>query len=477
VLSRLLRKRPSLPDAVLEGSMAAAIEAAKLRHAVGDDGVWQPGERLKLLLVGYMGTRNTGADVRVNEMIRQLRTIFSDEQLELTACTSDARLSAGYFPGVRQVKLPDVYPPFLLRETAKHHGVVACEGSMFKSKFANALTTLMAGALGLAASQNKVAVGYGAEAGAMDPLLKAFVARYCQDALVIVRNEPSRDVLGELGVPTSPGTDTAWTFEPAGPQGAEAMLRRAGWDGVAPVLVVCPINPFWWPVRPRLGQRLLDRLSGGEADTHYRSIYYHDYGGRDRERYDAYLDALAEGAGGFARERGAFLVLCGMERLDRRACDHLAERLGPVPRFISDEWDMFELVALLRRASWLVTSRYHAMACSMPGGVPSVGVTMDERIRNLLDMRGQPELCCEVDDVDLAERVRDALERLDPEATAAACRGTVARELVTMGEMGIAFEDEVLRRYPDLPRRDVPRTWEHYLPPLSPALEALLGDS
>ena len=32
---------------------------------------WRPGQPLKLILAGYVGTRNTGADVRVEEMIRQ----------------------------------------------------------------------------------------------------------------------------------------------------------------------------------------------------------------------------------------------------------------------------------------------------------------------------------------------------------------------------------------------------------------------
>jgi len=31
-----------------------------------------PGEKLKLLFAGYNGTRNTGSDVRVNEMLRQI---------------------------------------------------------------------------------------------------------------------------------------------------------------------------------------------------------------------------------------------------------------------------------------------------------------------------------------------------------------------------------------------------------------------
>jgi hypothetical protein len=43
-----------------------------------------------------------------------------------------------------------------------------------------------------------------------------------------------------------------------------------------------------------------------------------------------------------------------------------------------------------------------------------------------------------------------------------------------MGQMGIDLMDEVTRVYPELPRRNVPRSWEHFLPPLSPEIAQLL---
>src|SRR5438309_9494351 len=84
---------------------------------------------------------------------------------------------------------------------------------MFKSKFANALTTMMIGSLGIAAAQNKLSVGYGAEAGYMDPLVAKMCARYCKESLIITRNDESRTILRELGVPAELGAGTAWTFE------------------------------------------------------------------------------------------------------------------------------------------------------------------------------------------------------------------------------------------------------------------------
>ena len=181
-----------------------------------------------MLFAGYNGARNMGSDVRVEEMLRQLRHILGAEQVDFSVMSQNFKFTDGYFDQTPQVHLPDIFPPFLYDEVPKHHGVVACEGSVFKSKFANALTTMMIGSLGIAAAQNKLSVGYGSEAGHMDPLVRKMCGRYCQNSLVITRNEESRAVLRELGVPTELGTDTAWTFEPAPPEFGQKVLQRSG---------------------------------------------------------------------------------------------------------------------------------------------------------------------------------------------------------------------------------------------------------
>ena len=70
------------------------------------------GEKLKLLFAGYNGTRNMGSDVRVDEMLRQIRHILGAEQgrlqrddqnFELPAkdiSKARAGASAGYFSSV-----------------------------------------------------------------------------------------------------------------------------------------------------------------------------------------------------------------------------------------------------------------------------------------------------------------------------------------------------------------------------------------
>src|SRR5256885_15781891 len=231
-------------DFVLEAWVSSLIEISKVGWMLGKGAAWQPGEKLKLLFAGYNGTRNMGSDTRVEEMLRQIRHILGAENVACTVMSQNLKFSQKYFEGSKQVPLPDIFPPFLFDEIPKHHGVVACEGSMFKSKFANALTTMMIGSLGIAAAQNKLSVGYGAEAGAMEPLLAKMCGNYCRNSLIITRNEESRTVFRELGVPTELGTDTAWTFEPDPAGYGKKTLREAGGGGSKPGLGGGSNNPF-----------------------------------------------------------------------------------------------------------------------------------------------------------------------------------------------------------------------------------------
>ncbi|MGH9685153.1 MAG: polysaccharide pyruvyl transferase family protein [Candidatus Acidiferrales bacterium] len=465
-----------MSDLALEAWVSGLIELNKLEWMLGTGRSWTPGAKLKLLFAGYNGTRNTGSDVRVEEMIRQIRRILGAENLILSVMSQNFDRTRGYFGDARQIRLPDVFPPFLHSEVRKNDGVVACEGSMFKSKFANALTAMMIGALGIAAAQNKLSVAYGAEAGDMDPVLQKMCRRYCGDSLVITRNPESQLVLGKLGVSTELGADTAWTFEPHGPEYGRKILREAGWDGTTPVLAVCPINPYWWPVKASLAKWIAHSVAGAYKQSYYRTIYFHRSGREVDAAYQTYLAAMAGAVEAYRKSRTVFPVLIGMEMLDRDACQRVAAKLGGAPVFDSSSYDMYELVSILRVCDRMVSSRYHAIVTSMPVGVPSAGVTMDERIRNLMRERGHDHLLMRVDDPELEGRITSALHALDKDADEIrdAMGSVVARNLQLMARMGVYFEEQVARRYPAFPIRTGVLGWEEYLPPLSPNLCKLL---
>jgi polysaccharide pyruvyl transferase WcaK-like protein len=463
-------------DFILEAWTSSYIELSSLLWKFGAGRPWQPGEKLKLFFAGYNGARNTGADVRVEEMLRQVRHVLGDANVALSVMTFDPNRSRGYFGGAAQVQLPMIFPPFLFSEVRKYHGVIACEGSMFKSKFANALSTMTIGALGIASSENKLSIGYGGEAGAMDPMLEKICAHYCRRSLIITRNEESQEALSKLGIPTELGTDTAWTFEPHPAEYGRKALMDAGWDGTTPVLALCPINPFWWPVRPSLAKWFARNLFGAYKESHYRSVYFHNSGPAVDAAYAKYLSSIAGAVKAFRARKNVFPILVAMERLDARACQALAPQLGGVPVFTSDTHDMYELVSILRCSSMMVSSRYHAMVTSMPGLVPSAGITMDERIRNLLRERGHEHLLLTVDDPDLEAKLITVLDHLasDADQVREGIGRSVVRNLKTMARMGMYLERAVRERYPEFPARTGVRGWEEYLPPLSPTLTNLL---
>jgi len=284
------------------------------------------------------------------------------------------------------------------------------------------------------------------------------------------------DVLRKLGVSTELGTDTAWTFEPLGPEFGQRILREAGWDGSTPVLVVCPINPFWWPVKASVFKLAARTLAGAYQDTQYRTVYFHAWGAKEAAAYEHYLGSMARAVGAFRQRHAVKVVLVAMERLDTKACRHLAERLGGAPVFTSDDYDMYQLVSILRACHYMVSSRYHGIVTAMPALVPSAGVTMDERIRNLMRERGHQHLLLEVDEPELETKLLEILETLrrDADALREGIGRTVTRNLKLMARMGVFFERHLQRRYPEFPVRSGVYSWEDYLPPLSPTLRSLL---
>ncbi|HEX8766628.1 MAG TPA: polysaccharide pyruvyl transferase family protein [Candidatus Acidoferrum sp.] len=465
-----------MTDSLLVAWVSALIEMRRFSWMLGRGKPWTPSEKLKLLFAGYNGTRNTGSDVRVQEMLRQVRHILGADHVDFTVMTQNFERSKGYFEGTRQVHLPDVYPPFLFREAGKNHGVVACEGSMFKSKFANALTTMMIGSLGLASAENKLSVGYGGEAGHMDGLVKSMCGRYVKNSLVITRNVESQQLLSGMGIPTELGTDTAWTFEPHPPEYARKALREAGWDEKKPILVLCPIHPYIWPVKASVAKFVARATMGAYKDSQYRTVYFFQSGTEVDGKYETYISAFTSATKAFLQSHRVFPILVAMERLDADACRKIAARIPGTPVFTSDDYDMFQLVSILRACSYMVSSRYHGIVTCMPKLVASAGVTMDERIRNLMRERGHQHLLLTVDDPELEPKLLQIMETLVKEAEGVreGIGQTVVRNLKAMARMGTFFEDAVRRQYPGFSIRSGVLSWEDYLPPLSENLLQLL---
>ncbi|MCR5394865.1 MAG: polysaccharide pyruvyl transferase family protein [Bacteroidales bacterium] len=373
---------------------------------------WHPGAPLRILLVGYNGARNTGADARVVALVRQIEDALGDRPHQLSVMTLSRENLAGYFsPQVQLVRVSSLFFFTLLRAASTHHVAVLCEGSTLTRTFADALTLFFCEAAGIMRRQGKPCIAYGSEVGQIDGWLARVCSTTCRDTHFMVRTQPSLQHLQQLGLRGHLGTDTAWPFTLSdGGAWARERLMADGWDGVRPLLGVAVVNPFCWPVRPSLW-RWARALLTGDHRGQYDLMYFFADGPSRRQQFQHYISQVATAVNDWSRRTGAMVVLLGMEQLDAEACQLLAGRLeGPHALYTSRTHDVYQMTGLLRQLDWLVTSRYHAAVLSMPQAVPVVAVSMDGRLDGLMQETGlSADYLHHVDDVDLGARITRSL--------------------------------------------------------------------
>jgi polysaccharide pyruvyl transferase WcaK-like protein len=428
------------------------------------------------LLMGYTGAGNIGADVRVHETFRQLSVALAHTGFRPGVMVLEPPKDRA-LAGLQYVPVDGYFPRFLTREVSSFDGVIVCEGSMFTSKFCNMLTGAFAAGVGYSAHLGKVGIGYGSDGDVMEPAMKDFAARMCGDALIFCRSVACEKLVGELGIRARPGADPGWTFEPSGVD-AKAILTTLGWDGRSKVVAVCPVNPFWWPVRVDAEKAQALKADGRFADLHVSNVLFHSWSDESATKLRAYVDALRETIETL-RARGCFPVVVGMERLDRRVCATLRSALdSPVPELISGDYGMNDIVGVIREASLVVSSRFHATVFALAAAVPVVGVTMDARIRSMFEEHGLGDDCLDCDAPDLGEVLpaKAATMLHDPRELPRTYNRICALNIKACGDMAVALVDELSAHYPDFPRSPLQHSWDAHLPPLSPRLERILSD-
>ncbi len=367
---------------------------------------------MHILLAGYNGAGNTGSDIRTAEIRRQLEERLGRDQVEISVMTMDKEAIQCYFD--ENVHLVHTYSIFfwnLFKACCANQAVILCEGSTLKSKFANALTLYSCEAAGIMKNQHKPCIAFGSEAGEMDAFLERTVRRLCSDTYFIARTQNSLDRIFSLGFAGHLGTDAAWKFDSSSyTEWAVNQLKQSGWDGASPLLGIAPINPFWWPVKPSLAKWLKAKITGNHS-LQFQLWYFFSWSKQRKQQFEDYLNAIAGAVNEFTAQFPCHIILFGMERLDQDACSKLQAKLeAPASVFLSSDYNGYEMAALLRQLSLLITSRYHAGVVSMEERVPFVAISMDERLDNLMQ---EMDMCrnqlLHAEDPDLSSKLKNAL--------------------------------------------------------------------
>ena len=348
---------------------------------------YTPGKPLKILLVGYNGARNTGADARVVALTQQLEQTLGADKAELTVMTLDMENVEGYFTkAVRLLHFPSVFIFSLIRACSRHHAAILCEGSTLTPTFAEALCVFFCEAAGIMRKQGKPCIAYGSEVGKLNGWLAKLSSDLCRDTYFMVRTQESFNNLQQLGLKGHVGTDTAWTFQSSEGEGwALQQLKDAGWDGKQPLMGVAPLNPFCWPVRPSVW-RWIKAFITRDFSQQYDKIYFFSDSITRRRQFERYLQAMTAATNRYSKEHNAFVVILGMEKLDARVCELLEQKVeAPHAIFTSKTCDVFKMTGLLRQLNILLTSRYHASVLSMERAIPIVAVSIDARLNGIMN--------------------------------------------------------------------------------------------
>jgi polysaccharide pyruvyl transferase WcaK-like protein len=336
----------------------------------------------KILLIGYNGANNTGAEALLLVDIADVRDVFGPGA-RITIPALDASNLARYVagvPGVDIAPLPTIFFSAVRRLVQEHDVVILVEGSAYMDTWTSALLWYFLWATECADAAGRPCLAYAVDAGSLKPLNRWLVHRVARkNDLIVVRSAAAAARLREWDVDTriEVTADNAFRFEPRD--------EDAGWvEDVWPeaergAVGIAAVDFHLWPV--------VIRPWGHQRDC-YRWPYYYS-------RSPARRAASAALAAGYARLADAIIerherpvALICMEQLDEMLAEQIRTRMAHPDRafvFSSRQHDASRMTVLLRGLDALVTSRYHASVLSLAAAVPQVAVGHDLRLRTLYE--------------------------------------------------------------------------------------------
>lgn len=395
----------------------------------------------RILVIGYNGANNTGAEALLQVDIEDLREVFEDDVvLTVPALKNPANLRR-YLregPTLRIVAMPSIFPGTCDRLVRQHDAVMLVEGSAYMDTWGSALLWYFLWATRCAHRNRKPCLAYAVDAGQLRPRNQRLVRRWgATMETIIVRSDAAAERLRTWGVTAriDSTADNAFRFEPVAEDRAWARSR---WEREGPPLGIAAVDVYRWPavVRPW----------GRREDRYWWPYYFSSSPERRR--------ASAELARRYARLADHVVVrhdrpvaLVCMEELDEPIAQAIRSRMRHADRahiFSSREHGASRMTAILRSLGVLVTSRYHAAVLSLADAVPQVAVGHDLRLRTLFAELGLESDCFFApDEADGFVRMTDAVDELlvDP---------TPIRERLRAGYAEHVAE---ARRNPELLRR------------------------
>jgi polysaccharide pyruvyl transferase WcaK-like protein len=341
--------------------------------------------QLRVLLLGYNGANNTGAEALLLADIEDVRAVMGPDALITVPTLNEANLRryVKESPNLRIAPIPTIYPLALRELVSEHDLVMLVEGSTYMDTWTSAMLWAYLWTTHCAHAMNKPCLAYAVDAGQLSPLNRRLVCREASKTdLIITRAQAAADRLRACGVtaPIEVTADNAFTFRTDSAD--EGWIQRQ-WDQAALGLVgMAMVDLYQWPVVMRLW---------GKSEHCYKWPYYFSDSPERRRGTEELADGYAELADRVVREHGKSVALICMEQLDEPLARKVHQRMTHADRarvFSAREYNASQMTTLLRSLDLLMTSRYHACVLSLAAQVPQLAVGHDLRLKTIYDELG-----------------------------------------------------------------------------------------
>ena len=339
----------------------------------------------KVLLVGYNGANNTGAEALLLSDIEDVRAVLGPDAL-ITVPTlneSNLRRYVQEGPNLRIVPIPTIFPLAVRKLVTEHDLIMLVEGHCYMDDSTSALLWAYLWATHCAHAMGKPSLAYSVDAGQLSPANRRLVRHEASKTdLIITRSQAAADRLRACGVtaPIKVTADNAFNFQTA--RSDEGWVQRVWPEARSGLVGLAVVNYHLWPVVLR---------PWGKSEDCYKWPYYFSNSPERQRAADELADGYAALADCMAREHNKSVALICMEELDEPFARKVQQRMvhaGRARLFSAREYSASQMTTLLRSLDLLVTSRYHGCVLSLAAQVPQLAVGHDLRLKTIYDELG-----------------------------------------------------------------------------------------
>lgn len=370
-----------------------------------------PRPGLRVLMLGYNGANNTGAEALLLADIEDVRAA-AGPQAVITIPSLNPQNLRRYIKetsNLRIVPYSSVGLPKLRSLVRESDLVMLVEGSTYMDTWSSAMLWQYLWTTASAWEMGKPCLAYAVDAGDIKSAFNRQLVRSqaSKTSLIITRADAAAGRLRRFGVtaPIEITADNAFNFNPD-PADAD-LLSRIWPEAGSGVVGMALVDIYQWPV--------VIKPWGRREDCYKWPHYFSRSPGR-RRATESLARCYAALADEMISAHGKHVALIGMEGLDEvfiRKVRGLMAFPEQVRIFSSNEYNASQLVSVLRGLELLITSRYHACVLSLAAQVPQIAVGHDLRLKTIYKELGLfPEFFFEPGTPNLPEQLQARVEQL-----------------------------------------------------------------